>query len=270
MKVEIRGVSYHIEILNGDKERTLVFLHGFTGSTKTWLDVAGKLADYKIVLIDLIGHGETGSAEDPARFSMEQQVRDLELLFERMDLNHFTLIGYSMGGRAALSYACTHTERLESLVLESASPGLRDAEQRQERRARDAQLAERILKEGIVSFVDRWENIPLFDSQKNLPADVRKAVRSERLAQDAARLANSLIGMGTGSQASYWEQLTQLKMPVLLITGRLDSKFMAIAEEMFGMLPGGEWKSVEAGHAIHVEKPAEFATIVDEYLSLNN
>ena len=270
MKYELEGVSYHVEILNEENKTTLVFLHGFTGSTKTWHEVAERLTGYRIVLVDLIGHGKSGRPEDAKRYTMEQQVQDLEELFDQLDLTFFTLVGYSMGGRTALSYAGTYPERLESLILESASPGLRFEKERQERRERDAQLAKRILKEGIVSFVDSWENIPLFDSQKSLPQAVKEVVRNERLEQNPTGLANSLIGMGTGSQASYWEKLDQLSMPVLLVTGRLDLKFTAIAEDMMEMLPDGKWKSVEAGHAIHVEKPAEFATIVDEYLRFNN
>lgn len=270
MKYELEGVCYHIEILNEKKDQTLVFLHGFTGSTKTWHEVAEHLSRYRIVLVDLIGHGKSGSPEDAGKYTMEKQIQNLEELFEQLELTHFSLIGYSMGGRTALSYACTYPERLESLILESVSPGLRFEKERQERRERDAQLAERIMADGIVSFVDRWENIPLFDSQKSLPDVVKKQVRNERLKQDPAGLANSLIGMGTGSQASYWENLNGLDMPVLLVTGRLDLKFTAIAEEMKEMLPDARWKTIDAGHAIHVEKPAEFATIVDEYLSFNN
>lgn len=83
MKLEIEGVHYHIEILNEDKEQALVFLHGFTGSSETWQNMMPYFADYKLVLIDLIGHGETDSPADPERFSMELQLRDLEHPFER-------------------------------------------------------------------------------------------------------------------------------------------------------------------------------------------
>ena len=75
--------------------------------------------------------------------------------------------------------------------------------------------------------------------------------------------------MGTGAQASYWDRLSKLNLPVLLVSGKLDAKFEAIAQEMARLLPNVVHKTIDAGHAIHVEKPAEFATIVREYLSLN-
>lgn len=247
----------------------MVLLHGFTGSTKTWHRVAPEFPEFKIVLVDLLGHGHSGSPAGASRYSMEKQIRDLHELFQEMKIDRFVLAGYSMGGRTALAYACTHPERVEALVLESASPGLKNDAEQQERRVRDEKLAERILSDGVLEFVDFWEKIPLFDSQKGLSDAVRKNIRTERLEQKPLGLANSLIGMGTGSQASYWDDLGRLDLPVLLITGSLDEKFCAIAKRMVERLPHAEHRIMEAGHAIHVEKPAEFATMVKKYLSSN-
>ena len=269
MKLDVNGTCYHVEMLNEDKQETIVFLHGFTGSTKTWQPVIEGWGDVKIVLIDLIGHGETDCPESVEGYSMDRQLEDLEELFGQLELERLTLVGYSMGGRTALAYACSFPGRIKGLVLESASPGLRSEAERQERRTRDEGLAERIVAGGIENFVGRWENIPLFDSQKSLPEPVKRAVREERLLQNPIGLANSLKGMGTGAQDSYWERLKNLKMPVLLVTGQSDLKFEAIAKEMVDLMPDAIHKTIEGGHAIHVEKPAEFATIVREYSSLN-
>ena len=269
MNLEIDGVNYHIEILNEDMDQALVFLHGFTGSTRTWHNIAPYFSDYKTVLIDLIGHGQTDSPMDPERFSMDAQLNDLDAIFGRLELKQIALAGYSMGGRVALAYACTRPDRLSALILESASPGLKTEQQRNERRQNDGALADRILSGGIVSFVDGWEKIPLFKTQEALPETVKAAVREERLNQNPIGLANSLMGMGTGAQDSYWEAIGDLKVPVLLVTGSLDFKFMGIAEEMVSHMPRAEHREIVAGHALHVEKPAEFATIVREYLKTN-
>ncbi|MCM3611553.1 2-succinyl-6-hydroxy-2,4-cyclohexadiene-1-carboxylate synthase [Planococcus sp. MERTA32b] len=269
MKMEVEGVNYHIELLNEDKDQALVFLHGFTGSTKTWHKIVPHFEEYKIVLIDLLGHGGTDSPKDSERYSMEEQLRDLEKIFDLLELKNFVLAGYSMGGRTALAYACIFPERLSALLLESSSPGLKTEEQRSERRTNDGSLAERIISGGVISFVDSWEKIPLFKTQEALPEPVKRAVREERLAQDPIGLANSLIGMGTGAQKSYWEAISQLQLPVLLVTGKLDEKFTAIAGEMVSLMPNAEHREIMAGHALHVEKPAEFATIVGEYLKMN-
>lgn len=269
MDQPIEDVAYYTEVLNPEKSQAVVFLHGFTGSTKTWHEVAAHFTDYKVVLVDLIGHGRSSSPENASRYSMELQIRDLEKLFAKIGLAHFSLVGYSMGGRTALAYAVTHSEQVEVMVLESASPGLLDTAEQQERRMRDEKLAERILSDGVLEFVDYWEKVPLFASQKGLLDAKRRSIRAERLEQKPLGLANSLIGMGTGSQASYWEALSRLDLPGLLVTGRQDEKFCTIAERMAERLPQAEHYTVDAGHAIHVEKPAEFATIVKKYLSSN-
>ncbi|AIY04956.1 2-succinyl-6-hydroxy-2,4-cyclohexadiene-1-carboxylate synthase [Planococcus sp. PAMC 21323] len=269
MKLEVGGVVYYVEVRNPEKLKTLVFLHGFTGSTKTWHSVIENWTDVKVVLIDLIGHGESASPEELEAYSMERQLESLDALFNRLALDNFTLVGYSMGGRTALAYACHYPERLTELVLESASPGLESEQARKERQINDKHLAERIVTGGLINFVNAWENIALFASQKTLTEAVQKSVREERLAQNPLGLANSLLGMGTGAQQSYWQELECLNIPVLLVTGRLDLKFEAIAQKMMECLSNGVHKTIDAGHAIHVEKPVEFATIVREYLSLN-
>ncbi|EGA90671.1 putative esterase ytxM [Planococcus donghaensis MPA1U2] len=269
MKLEVGSVIYHVEVRNPEKSETLVFLHGFTGSTKTWHTVSEKWTDAKIVMIDLIGHGASSSPEELEAYSLERQLEDLNALFDQLALDNFILVGYSMGGRTALAYACHYPERLTGLILESASPGLDSEQARKDRRTNDARLAEQIMTGGLVNFVDAWENIALFASQKELPERVQQSVREERLAQNPLGLANSLHGMGTGAQRSYWQELKGLHIPVLLVTGRLDVKFEAIAQKMLEQLPNAVHKTIDAGHAIHVEKPAEFATIVREYLSLN-
>ncbi|MFD1205170.1 MULTISPECIES: 2-succinyl-6-hydroxy-2,4-cyclohexadiene-1-carboxylate synthase [Sporosarcina] len=269
ISLKVRGVDYYVEISGKEDQPSIVFLHGFTGSTATWNEVRSKIAhQYRTIAIDLIGHGKTSVPDDPSRYTMEQIVEDLHCIFKQIDLDKFSLIGYSMGGRVALSYAIAHSESLNSLLLESASPGLKSEEQRAERRKADAKLSEKIIKEGIHSFVDLWENIPLFHSQKRLSSETKKQIRNERLQQREKGLANSLLGYGTGSQQSNWQYLHTLHLPVLLITGQLDEKFVTIAREMKKEAPLFQHTIVEdAGHAIHVEKPKQFVTIVEEFLN---
>ncbi|MFC5558236.1 2-succinyl-6-hydroxy-2,4-cyclohexadiene-1-carboxylate synthase [Ureibacillus thermophilus] len=260
----IRGVQVNVEIWHEQKQETLVLLHGFTGSTKTWQRIIELLSDtVKIVAIDLLGHGKTESPKDPSRYSMIEQVKDLEEIFQQLDLHDFTLLGYSMGGRVALSYAVRFPKRIKRLILESSSPGLQTEEEQALRRQSDERLADEIEEKGIHWFVEKWENIPLFASQKRLPKEVQQAVREERLSQTEMGLANSLRGMGTGAQASLWRKLIRLNMPVVLITGELDEKFVRIAEEMMLQLPNAQHITVpNVGHSIHVENPEQFATII--------
>ncbi|OXS73803.1 2-succinyl-6-hydroxy-2,4-cyclohexadiene-1-carboxylate synthase [Lysinibacillus sp. KCTC 33748] len=270
-KLMIRGLETSVDIWNEEAGQTLVALHGFTGSTATWRNLAKALPSVRVIAIDLIGHGQTAIPKQISRFSMQEQIQDLEEVFCQLELKKFTLLGYSMGGRVALSYAITYPERIEKLILESASPGLRTSKERSERCERDNALAEKIISNGLISFVNAWETIPLFESQKRLPHDVQEAIRFERLSQEEEGLAGSLRGIGTGGQPPNWMVLEKLEFPVLLITGSLDEKFCKIALEMKALLKNAKHTTVnDAGHAIHVENPAEFATIVEEHLTSFN
>lgn len=268
-KIEVRGQQIYVKIHGDPSLPTVVFLHGFTGTSSTWDEIATLLkARFSVVAVDLTGHGNTTMPINPKRYSMAEQVEDLEALCIEMNLSTFVLVGYSMGGRIALAYAYQYPNRVATLIVESASPGLKTAQERQERQQADARLAKRIQEEGIAAFVAFWEDIPLFASQKKMPLEKQEKVRKERLMQHPDGLANSLLGIGTGSQPSYWDKLSSLQVPILLITGEIDEKFVFIAREMSEMLPLVTHQVIkDVGHAIHVEKPTLFATIVEEHIN---
>ncbi len=254
----------HLKRFNSGAEEKLVLLHGFTGSTSTWDNVIKYLpSTIEVLTIDLIGHGETFSPDDFARYYVEEQIEDLHELFIQQDWTDFTLAGYSMGGRLALAYAEKYP--VKRLILESSSPGLAEVEERAKRKIADELLANKITEEGIVSFIDYWEEIPLFESQKSLSFEKREMIRAERLAQSEIGLANSLRGFSTGVQFSYWDKLEQMNSSSVLIVGELDEKFCRIADLMKKQLPNARLVKVKGvGHAIHVENPEIFATIIEE------
>lgn len=267
MKYVINGVRYHVDTWGTGFP--LLLLHGFTGNSEGWKEFAPFWKDHsKTIALDIIGHGKSGSPPDIGQYQIEESAAVINSLLEKMGIGKIDVLGYSMGGRLALTFAVNYPEKVRKLILESASPGLRTEAERHERRIQDKKLSEKIQQEGIKNFIDYWENIPLFQSQKSLPEKIRTRIRSQRLANSIDGLANSLNGMGTGVQPSWWDELAHLEMPVLLITGNLDQKFCRIAEEMSKILPNVKWKTAEdAGHAIHVEKPELFGTIVSGFLS---
>lgn len=227
----------------------VVMLHGFTGTADTWSNfIANWQQGLQIITIDLPGHGKTRTHSAK---TMEECCYDLKQLFQFLKLDKFHLLGYSMGGRTALSFAVLFPEMIQTLILESASPGLAAKEERNERIEKDQSLAKKIENEGIQSFVDFWEDIPLFLSQKNLSKEAQQAIRSERLSQNEHGLAQSLRQMGTGSQPSWWNELDQFEKPVLLLAGEYDEKFIFINKLMENRLPVCDLRVCKkAGHAI--------------------
>lgn len=267
----INDVNYYLEVV-GEGE-PLLLLHGFTGSAKNWNPFIEQWSkDYKLIAVDLLGHGQTDHPTDYHRYSTENAVRDLLALLNHFEIEKTNIIGYSMGGRLALSFAALYPERVQSLILESSSPGLVSKKEQLARKASDNILADKIEQDNMEAFINYWENLPLFKSQEqSLPADVKKHLRSERLKNNKQGLANSLRGMGTGVQPSWWENLHALEIPVLLVVGERDEKFCKINQLMNKSLPKSNFLVVkDAGHTIHMEQPEFFGKIVMDYLKGGN
>jgi 2-succinyl-6-hydroxy-2,4-cyclohexadiene-1-carboxylate synthase len=246
----------------------LLLLHGFTGDAATWDDVRAELGpDIPCIAVDLVGHGETEHPSGMDHYHMPAAVADLATLLDLLGLPRVALLGYSMGGRTALQFAVAHPERVSALLLESASPGIADPAERAARVQSDAALAERIERDGIPVFVREWEALPLFRSQARLPAAIREAQRAQRLGNSPQGMANSLRGMGAGAQSSLWPALAALSMPVLLITGEEDRKYVGLAAAMAEQLQDVRVFIVpEAGHTVHLEQPAVFTAAVGDFL----
>jgi 2-succinyl-6-hydroxy-2,4-cyclohexadiene-1-carboxylate synthase len=178
------------------------------------------------------------------------------------------VVGYSMGGRVALSLAAAHPSRLRSLLLVGASPGLADPEARAARVEADEALARQIEERGLSHFVDYWMDLPLFASQAKLGDAFRARVRAQRLRCDPGGLARSLRGMGSGAMPPLHDRLPEVSLPVCLVAGSQDGKFVALAESMRYALPDARCALVEgAGHAAHLEDAEQFARIARGFLA---
>jgi 2-succinyl-6-hydroxy-2,4-cyclohexadiene-1-carboxylate synthase len=230
---------------------TVVFLHGFTHTGRSWQPVIAALGEsYTSVADDIRGHGD---ASERVPVSLEAVIDDvLAAAPER-----FTLVGYSMGGRIGLHGALAAGERVERLVLIGASPGIADDGERAARRRADEELADQIERSSIEEFAERWAQTPVL---AGLPPAVLEAAHADRLRSTPAGVARALRGLGTGALPSVWGRLGELSMPVQLAVGERDSKFRAIAAEMARGIPAAEVVIVPgAGHAVHLEAPEAIA-----------
>ncbi len=270
MKIKVRDVSYDAEI-NGQGE-PILFLHGFTGSAESWREIVEVLKEnYQCITIDLLGHGKTDAPTNSKRYTMEEVCADIAEILTVLELSSVHLVGYSMGGRVALSFAMLYKNRVRTLLLESTSPGLLAKQEQLARIESDQQLADFIEEKGMDAFVTRWENIPLFSTQQLLSKERKQQIRAERMQHTTHGLANSLRGMGTGQQSSWWEQLGNMNKRTLLMCGELDKKFCHIAQQMKKILPNSEiFTFSNSGHAIHVEQNEIFGKIVERFLKGEN
>jgi 2-succinyl-6-hydroxy-2,4-cyclohexadiene-1-carboxylate synthase len=250
------GLRLHAEVRGAG--RPLLLVHGFTGSIEAWSEemLSGLAQAFQVVAVDLVGHGQSDAASDPDRYRLDEILADLGQVLDAVGLEEALWFGYSMGGRIALGGAVRTPSRISGLILESASPGLEGENERRARRRADEALAEGILRGGMEAFVDHWMGLPLFATQGKLPPKIREANRERRLKNRPECMAACLRGIGTGAQPSFWDSLSEIKVPTLLLAGEEDEKFTAIALKMSEAIPGSTLQVMpKAGHAIHLENP---------------
>jgi len=93
---------------HGKKDgRPLLFIHGFMGGTLTWETVqrSGLASQFRLVSIDLRGHGDSDKPQDPASYASSQQwADDLTAIIDGLDLSDVVLVAHSYGGVVAMDY----------------------------------------------------------------------------------------------------------------------------------------------------------------------
>ena len=247
---------------------TILLIHGFAGDSTVWAPFRERLrAVGDTVAVDLIGHGRSPCPIEPERYRIEACLDDLERMLERRASPPAWWVGYSMGGRLALTAAVNKPHLVRGLVLESTTAGIIDSSERRERVASDSALADAILDRGMEAFVDRWLAQPLFASLHDLPPERFDEERARRLRQHPTGLANSLRGMGAGVMAPLWGSLHAIKVPVLVIAGEADRKYAPIAAHLAESMPHAELRLIPgAGHIPHVEAPETFLRAISDFI----
>ena len=278
MVARCSGARHHLIIDAGDglalnvetsgNGPAIVLLHGFTGSTETWHHLRSELEKSRqVVAIDLPGHGKSSSPMRPDRYGLNRLSDDLERVLDALEIDAAVIAGYSMGGRAALRFCLNKPLRVSGLILESTSAGIESSAEREQRVQSDEALAGLIEREGLEPFVDRWESLSIWETQKSLSLEVRLALRAQRLSGSATGLAASLRGAGAGVEEPVSSRLSEIAVPTLLIAGELDRKYVKIMSGMHKAIPASQLVVVErAGHAVHLERPDVFAAIVARFV----
>jgi len=251
----VPAVPDHLAVESRHAGERIVLLHGFTQTRRSWAATMQHLAERaEVVAVDAPGHGDSAAIRADV-------VRAAALLVAAGGAA--TYVGYSMGGRIALRAALDHPSLVRRLVLVSSTAGIADPSERAARRAADDVLADGIERDGVAAFVDRWLAGPLFAT---LPAD--RAGRADRTGNDAGGLAASLRQAGAGTQEPLWERLPELAIPVLVVAGALDPKFVTLAERLTDGVEHATLVVVpRSGHTVHLEQPDAFHAALDGWLA---
>ncbi len=139
-------------------------------------------------------------------------------------------------GAVALHVALAAPERVARLVLVGVNPGIEDGAERAARRRSDRALAEELERAPFEEFIERWRTQPLFAED---PPEVGALAREDQRRNRPDALAAVMRGVGTGEMPPLWDRLAELAMPVTVLVGERDAKFLALGRRMVERLPDG-------------------------------
>ena len=123
------------QVRAGQGSPPIVFLHGMGSSSATWTECMALLQDrYLVVAIDLLGHGASPVPDDPAEYTRDRALDDIDALLADLQVetgSRAVIVGHSLGGYLALAHAATRPGVARGIVVLNTGPGFRDPEKRE-------------------------------------------------------------------------------------------------------------------------------------------
>jgi 2-succinyl-6-hydroxy-2,4-cyclohexadiene-1-carboxylate synthase len=217
--------------------------------------------EFSYLTVDLPGHGKTEVLGGDEYYTMENTAQALINLLDELKITKCFLVGYSMGGRLGLYLTLNFPDRFFKVILESASPGLSTDAERLARIKSDHQIANKLSRintpEDFTIFLNNWYAQPIFGNIKNHPEYPQ--MLASRLENQPLELVKSLRFMGTGYQSSLWDKLRDNEIPLLLVVGEYDEKFISMNTAMVYRCQLAKLRIIpHAGHNTHLEQTSEF------------
>ncbi len=142
-----------------------------------------------------------------------------------------------------------------------ANPGIEDTGERAARLAADERVAQRLESEPFEDWIESWRTQPLFAAD---PPEVGERARADQRRNDPLALAAAMRGLSNGAMEPLWERLGSLPMPITLLAGERDEKFLALAHRALPMLREGSLRVLRGGHGGPLEDPAGVAAAISE------
>lgn len=223
---------------------SLVFLHCFGGSGKSWAQVSELLGEnWHCVMPDLRGFGDSKSLLEP--YTLADAADDVLALVKNLGLDRYTLVGHSMGGKIAMAIAARQPPGLVQLVLLAPSPPSPEPIPAEER----AQL--------LTDYSNRAaaENATGKSCRQALPAALFSQAVDDRLRTSHVAWR---WWLERGSKEDISVDLMPISVPCLVLVGALDSNIPAslVRAEVMPHLQVGKLQIVPgAGHMLPLEAP---------------
>ena len=242
-------------------KKTLVLVHGYLGGSVQWqAQVAAFTAHFNVITPDLPGFGLNNTQLSPETIGGYADYVLGEL--DKQGIDNFDLLGHSMGGMIVQEMVARAPERVDKLILYGTGPiGVMPG-----RFESIDQSKQRLIDEGVQSTARRiaakW-----FVGGVDGDAYQGCAEIAVLASPQAAAAGLSAMQAWSGEQA-----LAHIASSTLVLWGDLDKSYLwPLPEQLWRTIPNASL-SVVAGcsHAVHLEKPALFNAIVNDFLHTQN
>ena len=245
----------------------IILIHGFTGNHKSFEIVSKYLSQYfKVISVDLIGHGNS-MIYDESFYNFEKSTKLLTDLIESLNINKVNVLGYSLGGRTALHLGLKYKKNINKLILCSTSYGIEGKENRKSRILSDKKIIDLLTEKTIDDFVEFWESLSIWDSEKKLGVSARKKLRAIRKSQNPLGLSLSLKYQGQGVQSNLINYLDRIVNNTMILYGENDIKYEKISKKMSKAIRNSKTIVVpHSGHNIILENPIFVSRAVKNFI----
>jgi pimeloyl-ACP methyl ester carboxylesterase len=251
--VQAAGMRLHVRDSGPRDAPAIVLLHGFGSSLDTWEPWAGVLAArFRVIRFDLPGFGLTGP--DPTGdYSDDRSVHVLAALMDRLGVAHATLVGNSMGGKIAWTFAAMLPQRVDKLILISpdgfASPGFAYGQKAQ------VPAAARLLPYVLPAALVRMTLAPAYADPSLLSDATVRRYRDLMLAPGVR--AAMLARMRQVELQPPETMLGRIKAPTLLLWGERDAMIpFSNAQDYLRAIPDSRLAALPTlGHVPQEEAP---------------
>ena len=269
--VTANGMRFHYLEWGSAANPPMLLLHGFAQTCHSWDFVAlGFSDDYRVIVLDQRGHGDSDWAAD-GDYSPETQQNDISAVVSEIGLEKFTLMGLSMGGRNSFTYAANNPDRVRALVIVDAGPqnmqqgtqNIRNFVQQDDELDSVDAFVERVLKYNPRRAPEQIRG-SIMHNLKQLPNGKWTWKYDKRL-----RMPGRRMGSDPETEKRLWGYLEALQCPTLLVRGGAsDIIAMDTADKMHAVIPNSQLATIEgAGHLVMGDSPAGFQRAVTEFLA---
>lgn len=224
----------------------VMLVHGYPLDHTCWYPVVeGLKNEARFILPDLRGFGQSPEANEI--LTMRLLAEDLRALIDRLGLEQVILVGHSMGGYVALTFAHAYPSYLSGLGLVATQADADSPERRQARlvTAREAK------RRGIAYIANGMSGKLTHDP--DIQAHLREMIMKNRI----SAVINALKGMAERSDANPW--LGAIRVPTVLITGGQDQLIPPQKSQTMAQMLNKGWlvEIPDAGHVPMLERPEQ-------------